>query len=115
MRFSFLTLCQCLALVGASTASADATSASASASASMIRRMEKGDDCEPYEIDFVLVEGDSIRSAVEQEIVEMLSVVGIKVNTRKLSKEEYNAAETAGDFHMSFSETWGAPVRTAVC
>ncbi|KAL7545637.1 hypothetical protein ACHAWF_008988 [Thalassiosira exigua] len=39
----------------------------------------------------------------------MLTKVGIKVNTRALSKEEFNAAEQAGDFHMSFSETWGAP------
>lgn len=39
----------------------------------------------------------------------MLEHVGIKVNTRKLTKEEFNAAEQAGDFHLSFSETWGSP------
>lgn len=63
--------------------------------------------CDQHEIDFVLVEGDAVRSSVEQEIVSMLAEVGIKVNTRKLTKEEFNAAEQAGDFHMSFSETWG--------
>ena len=65
--------------------------------------------CNMHEIDFVMVEGDAIRSSVEDEIVEMLARVGIKVNTLRLSKEEFNAAEQAGDFHMSFSETWGAP------
>ena len=66
-------------------------------------------DCKDHEIDFVLVEGDALRSDVEDEIVEMLAHVGVKVNTRKLSKEEFNEAEQKGDFHMSFSETWGAP------
>ena len=63
--------------------------------------------CIQHELDFVLVEGDAVRSSVEQEIVAMLAEVGIKVNTRKLTKEEFNAAEQAGDFHLSFSETWG--------
>jgi ABC-type transport system substrate-binding protein len=74
-----------------------------------IRRSLAGDDCEPYEIDFVLVEGDSVRTSVESEIVDMLAEVGITVNTRALTKDEFNAAEQAGDFHLSFSETWGAP------
>ena len=39
----------------------------------------------------------------------MLGEVGIKVNTRALTKEEFNEAEQNGDFHLSFSETWGAP------
>ena len=65
--------------------------------------------CVPHEIDFVMVEGDAVKTSVEAEIVEMLAEVGIKVNTRMLSKDEYNAAEQAGDFHLSFSETWGAP------
>ena len=67
------------------------------------------EQCNEYEIDFVMVEGDSVRTSVESDIVEMLKHVGITVNTRKLSKKEFNAAEQAGDFHLSFSETWGAP------
>ena len=42
--------------------------------------------------------------------MEMLAKVGIKVNTRALPKDEFNAAEQAGDFHMSFSETWGGKI-----
>ena len=66
-------------------------------------------NCIEHEVDFVMVGDDALRSDVEDEIVEMLSHVGIKVNTRKLTKEEFNAAEQSGDFHLSFSETWGAP------
>ena len=35
----------------------------------------------------------------------MLANVGVKINTQKLLKEGFNAAEQAGDFLMSFSET----------
>jgi ABC-type transport system substrate-binding protein len=66
-------------------------------------------NCQNHTIDFILVEGDAVRSAVEDDIVHMLSKVGITVNTRQLTKREFNAAEQAGDFHLSFSETWGAP------
>lgn len=51
----------------------------------------------------------TICSAIEGRIGEMLKHVGIRVNTHKLPKDDYNAAEQAGDFHLSFSETWGAP------
>jgi len=102
MRISFFA--SCLTLVSAG---------SDSSSFKNVRRVtmeeEESADCEQHEIDFVLVEGDAVRSSVEKEIVDMLEVVGIKVNTRKLTKEEFNAAEQAGDFHLSFSETWGAP------
>mmetsp|Transcript_8666 Transcript_8666/g.12946 ORF Transcript_8666/g.12946 Transcript_8666/m.12946 type:complete len:80 (+) Transcript_8666:140-379(+) len=37
--------------------------------------------CVEHAIDFVMVEGDALRASVEDEIVEMLSYVGIKVNT----------------------------------
>mmetsp|Transcript_18424 Transcript_18424/g.25979 ORF Transcript_18424/g.25979 Transcript_18424/m.25979 type:complete len:649 (+) Transcript_18424:69-2015(+) len=67
------------------------------------------ENCKEHEIDFVLVEGDAVRTSVEAEIVHMLEEVGIHAKTRKLSKDEFNAAEQAGDFHLSFSETWGAP------
>ncbi|KAL3933587.1 MAG: hypothetical protein SGBAC_010328 [Bacillariaceae sp.] len=69
----------------------------------------EAENCNMYEVDFVLVEDDAVRNSVESEIVDMLKHVGVKVNTRKLSKEDFNAAEQAGDFHLSFSETWGAP------
>jgi len=98
MRLSFFLLCSTLL----SSANADAGSIKA-------RRVLQAADCTQYEIDFVLVEGDAVRSSVEQEIVDMLGEVGIKVNTRALTKEEFNEAEQNGDFHLSFSETWGAP------
>merc|ERR1719247_3008618 len=31
------------------------------------------------------------------------------VNTRFLNKADFNSAMTSGDFHLCFSETWGAP------
>ena len=65
-------------------------------------------------IDFILVEGDEQKAAVEAEIVSQLAAAGITVNTRALSKDDFNAAEKAGDFHLSFSETWGAPCKCRV-
>lgn len=66
-------------------------------------------NCKEHTVDFIVVEGDAIRTSVENEIVQMLKEVGVNVNTRLLSKEEFNRAEQDGDFHLSFSETWGKP------
>ena len=68
-------------------------------------------ECPLPTIDFILVEGDEQKAAVEAEIVSQLAAAGITVNTRALSKDDFNAAEKAGDFHLSFSETWGAPCK----
>lgn len=65
--------------------------------------------CTKHTVDFVLVKDNANLLAVEDDIRAMLARVGIEVNTRKLTKEEFNAAEQSGDFHLSFSETWGAP------
>jgi ABC-type transport system substrate-binding protein len=97
-------------------ASAKALSSSEPHVGGLRRNLAEGHDhdndnenCISHEIDFVLLEGDAIRTSVEAEIVHMLEKVGIKVNTRKLKKEAFNAAEQAGDFHLSFSETFGPP------
>ena len=38
-----------------------------------------------------------------------LAKVGITVNTRLMTKDDWNANVTAGNFNMAFSESWGAP------
>ena len=53
--------------------------------------------------------GDALHAAVEDDIERELAALGITLNKRVLSKEDFNAAMTSGDFHMVFSETWGAP------
>jgi ABC-type transport system substrate-binding protein len=67
------------------------------------------DKCKVHELDFIMIEGDANLLAVEDNIREHLKVVGFDVKARKLSKEEFNAAHQSGDFHLSFTETWGAP------
>merc|ERR1719161_577768 len=56
-----------------------------------------------------MLEGDATHKAVEDDIRAELAKIGITVNTRFLNKEDFNAAMTSGDFHLCFSETWGAP------
>merc|ERR1719487_2449080 len=67
------------------------------------------DECMPHTLDFVMLEGESLHAAIEGEIEQELAVLGITVNKRIVPKDELNAAMTSGDFHMVFSETWGAP------
>jgi ABC-type transport system substrate-binding protein len=67
------------------------------------------DGCQEHNIDFILLDGDAELAAIEDDIRTNLQAVGINVNTRKLSKEDFNAAHASGDFHISFSETWGSP------
>jgi ABC-type transport system substrate-binding protein len=45
----------------------------------------------------------------QQQIVKDLAKIGITVNTRKLTSEEYIQAELDGDYNMLFTRTWGAP------
>ena len=59
--------------------------------------------------DFVLNEGDATSKAIESLIVSDLAKVGITVNTRLLSKDEWNGNVTEGNFNLAFSESWGAP------
>lgn len=66
-------------------------------------------DCKLHILDFIMVAGDAHLIAVEDEIRANLAVIGIDVKTHFLSKESFNAAHQAGDFHLSFSETWGSP------
>ena len=53
--------------------------------------------------------GDALHAAVEDDLERELAALGITLNKRVLSKDDFNAAMTSGDFHMVFSETWGAP------
>ena len=53
--------------------------------------------------------GDATGVAIESHVVSDLAKVGITVNTRLMTKDEWNANVTAGNFDLAFSETWGAP------
>lgn len=62
-----------------------------------------------YDVDFIMLEGDSTLDAIEDDIRADLLKVGVTVNTRKLQKEAFNEAMVNGDFNLAFSETWGPP------
>lgn len=66
-------------------------------------------NCAHHNIDFIMIDGDANLQAVEDDIRSQLARVGFNVSSRMLSKEAFNAAHQNGDFHMSFTETWGAP------
>jgi len=65
--------------------------------------------CNKVTLDFVILEGDSMQAAIEDDIRKELAPLGITLNARPLNKSMFNAAMTSGDFHLVFSETWGAP------
>ena len=67
------------------------------------------EDCKTHSIDFILNKGNANLISVEDNIREHLEHVGFDVTAKYLTKEEFNLAEQQGDFHLSFSETWGAP------
>lgn len=66
-------------------------------------------NCQTYTLDLIMVEDDITLVAIEDDFRVDLERVGISVTPRFLSKEEFNQAHESGDFHLSFSETWGAP------
>ena len=53
--------------------------------------------------------GDAVHSAVEDDIARDLAKLGITLNKRFVNKDDFNEAMRTGDFHLCFSETWGAP------
>lgn len=65
--------------------------------------------CNEMTIDFIIKEGDPEAAAVENDIVQDLSKIGIKVNTRSLDADAYRQAELDGDYNMMFTRSWGAP------
>lgn len=65
--------------------------------------------CKKHDVDFIMIEGDADLISIEDNIREHLDVIGIKVTPRYLSKADFNAAHQSGDFHLSFTETWGSP------
>merc|ERR1719191_2197378 len=50
-----------------------------------------------------------MHAAVEDDMERELAALGISLNKRFLSKADFNTAMRTGDFHLCFSETWGAP------
>lgn len=66
-------------------------------------------DCHAHYLDFIMVEGDAVLATIEDDIRDHLAKVGFNVTTHRLTKKAFNAAHQSGDFHLSFSETWGAP------
>jgi len=81
-------------------------------SSSTRRKLEDETTCKHESVEplvFTVVENDATGLAVEDDITNHLAKFGIKVETKLLSKEKWNAAQEAGDFHLSFTETWGAP------
>ena len=58
---------------------------------------------------FTIVEGDATALAIEDDIKNYLEKLHIPVELVTLDKDSWNAAQTSGDFHLSFTETWGAP------
>lgn len=58
---------------------------------------------------FTLVQNDATSLAVEDDIRMNLADLDIKVEAKLLNKDDWNAAQVNGDFHLSFTETWGAP------
>jgi hypothetical protein len=57
----------------------------------------------------IVLEGDANNVFIEDDIRAQLKVVGIEVQTRLLTKENYHDAFAACEYHLSFDETWGAP------
>ena len=66
-------------------------------------------NCKAMTLDFIIKDEDPEVAAVEDDIVQDLAKIGIKVNTRKLSGEDYIHAELEGTYNMMFTRTWGAP------
>jgi ABC-type transport system substrate-binding protein len=74
-----------------------------------ISKAKVSNNCGVHEIEFIMIDGDANLLEVEDDIRGQLALVGFKVKPRILSKEAFNEAHQNGDFHLSFSETWGAP------
>ena len=68
--------------------------------------------CNPITLDFIIKGNDPQVDAVEDDIRNDLSQIGITLNTRRLNSSAYREAELGGDYHMLFTRTWGAPART---
>ena len=65
--------------------------------------------CNKITLDFIIKDDDPDMAAVEDDIVQDLAKIGIKINTRKLNATEFREAELKGDFNLMFTATWGAP------
>jgi ABC-type transport system substrate-binding protein len=71
--------------------------------------MSGKEQCNPVTVEFIAVDTDAEMQAVEDDIRRDLEQIGIKVNTRFLTREEYIEVERNGDYNMLFTRTWGAP------
>lgn len=66
-------------------------------------------NCNEYTVDFIIKEKDVAMQSVEDDIARHLKEIGITVNTKTLTSEEYGEEEKNGDYHILFTRTWGAP------
>ena len=76
------------------------------------RVLETTNECNHEAIEplvFTVVENDATGLAVEDDIRQNLEALGITIETKLLKKDDWNDAQVNGDFHLSFTETWGAP------
>ena len=67
------------------------------------------DSCRDISVDFIIKENHPHMAIVEDDIVQDLAKIGVKVNTRVLNSSAYGEAEKSGDFDMMLGSTWGAP------
>ena len=65
--------------------------------------------CKATTLDFLLLEGNTVHAAIEDDIRADLAVIGIDAVSRSVDRETFNADMVAGNYDMVFSETWGAP------
>jgi len=66
-------------------------------------------NCKKYNLDFNLLAGDPLMAQIEDDIRGDLEKLGFTVNTRLLSKPDFNAGMQQGNFSLCFTETWGPP------
>jgi len=67
------------------------------------------ENCKKYNLDFNLLAGDPLMAQIEDDIRGDLAKLGFTVNTRLLSKPDFNAGMQQGNFSLCFTETWGPP------
>ena len=65
--------------------------------------------CKATTLDFLLLEGNSVHAAIEDDIRADLNVIGMDLVSRPVDRETFNADMVAGNYDLVFSATWGAP------
>ena len=65
--------------------------------------------CAPTTVEFIVLDGDATIAAIEDDVRANLEAVGVTVTKTAYDRDGLNAAMTAGNFNLAFSETWGPP------